>query len=129
MKEDLTKQATSTVARGGEVYAWLDQCQSPTSFAFVVIYLGRQGRRWFGKKTEGCWVALHRKQADIDADFFDCVDALKPAEKIVSYGATERHEFPTPDKAINFAVARFAIKEFVDYDAINQRYRDTYLKG
>ena len=128
MNEEQIAQAISTVAAGGEVYAWLDQYETSTSFAFVVIFLGCRGRHWFQQMNEGWWVILYRKQDDISADFFDCVDALMTEGATVTHDATERHELPTPDEAIMFAITRFRIEEFLDDDAVNRRYRDTYLR-
>jgi len=128
MNEEQTARAVTTLAEGGEVYAWLDQYESTTAFAFVVIYLGCRGKHWFRQRNEGWWVNLYHKQADVGADFFDCVDALRPEGDTVSHGVTERHELPTPEEALKFAVSRFTVKEFLDDATVNRRYRETYLK-
>ena len=107
--------------KGAEVYAWPCDFEKETTFAFVVIY--------HGKRSEGWWVALHHKVAvDPDKTYFECIDELEHVGPTVPHGCSERHEFPTAEQAVDFAMSQYSVSEFMDYKTITKKYKDLYLK-
>lgn len=108
--------------KGAEVYAWPREYEKTTTFAFIVIYRG--------KKSEGWLVALHHKVAvDPDKTYFDCIDELDAVDASLPMGGTTRSEFPTVEQSIEFAMSQYSVSEFMDHDAITQKYWDRYLRG
>ena len=106
---------------GAEVYAWPDDFEKETTFAFIVIYSG--------KKSEGSWVALHHKVAvDPDKTYFDCIDELEFVGPSLPAGGTTRSEFSTPAQAIDFAISQYSISEFMDHDTLTKKYKARYLE-
>ena len=117
-------QAISILEDGGtgaEVYAWPDDFEKETTFAFVVIY--------HGKKSEGWWVALHHKVAiDPPKTYFECIDELQFVGPSLPAGGTTRSEFPSVEQAVDFATSQYSVSEFMDHNTITKKYKGRYLK-
>ena len=108
-----------------EVYGWPLAFEKDETFAFIVIYNGR-----LQKEKQDKWrVALHNKKVIISNDekkYFESIDALDDSGPTDSSGHSQTADFLTIEQAIDYAISSYQIKEFMDYEAITQKYKERY---
>jgi hypothetical protein len=116
INEEIKSRAIAELAKGNELYYWPSEYETEETFAFLVLYKG--------KNSEGWIVALHDKKVNKSEhpDWGIEIDALR-------FNSSEKKvKLPTAKEAVNYAISEYSIDAFVDYDSILQRYIKKYIK-